>query len=176
MISFRFNLSSVLNYWVRLGLALLLGLLVLIIPPTSEAIATVHTYSEGVDQVMQRSLQTLRDDADQAWQLVFFKRVTAGADAETRLRLVGFPTRTTIDHSQPLTLDLGHGEEWTAPDVTPAEFGINVGEYDIASIIQRLDSNAPLRFKLALSTGEQRLLIPPFIVREWRQVQAWQPD
>lgn len=175
MISFPFGLSSVMNFWMRLGLILLIGLTVLILPPEMEAIATIHTHPETSDQITQRSLETLRDNSGQAWQLVFYKRVQADQPPQMHLRLVGFPARTALAHPQPLRLDLGNGEFWRAEDVTPDGFGTNVGEYDLQSIMNRIDSNAPLRFKVALRDGEETLVVPPFMVREWRQVQQWLP-
>lgn len=165
-----------------LGLAVLVAIasLLLIQAPAQ---ASVHIYPEPPNGVMERSLQTLRDESGQAWQLVLYKRVNAErTNAEQtvslNLRLVGFPDVTRFDHSQPLAIDIGGGELWTAPDVTPTQFGANVGEYDLRPFLEQLDFAAPLHLQLPLEPDPARptrLLVPPFAVREWLDVTHWQP-
>jgi len=143
-------------------------------------IALIHPYLEGTGQVMVRSLQTLRDESDHAWQVVLFKRVQDGQVVDFRLRLVGYPGATYLAHAQPLTLSTGYGEDWTAPDVFGTsrlndDLAGNVGEYDVRDIMLRLQTDTPLRLRLPLEGGRSlSLTIPPFAVREWRQLLDWQ--
>ncbi|HEY9645995.1 MAG TPA: DUF3122 domain-containing protein [Chroococcidiopsis sp.] len=160
--------------WI-VGTGLAIASLLLIQAPAQ---ASVHIYPEPPNGVMERSLQTLRDESGQAWQLVLYKRVNAGQPVSLNLRLVGFPEVTRFDHSQPLAIDIGGGELWTAPDVTPTQFGANVGEYDLRPFLEQLDFAAPLHLQLPLepdSAHPTRLLVPPFAVREWLDVTHWQP-
>lgn len=78
------------------------------------AIAAMHTYPDGAGQVMVRSLQTLRDDRDRAWQLVLFKRKHMALET-IHLRLVGFPGRVQIQHPAPLQV-LNFARAWAADD------------------------------------------------------------
>jgi hypothetical protein len=48
--------------------------------------ASIHYYPAGSDQVMYRSLQTLRDERERAWQLVLFNRLKAGLTQSIHLR------------------------------------------------------------------------------------------
>ncbi|NJN88236.1 MAG: DUF3122 domain-containing protein [Leptolyngbyaceae cyanobacterium SL_7_1] len=138
--------------------------------------ASTHVYPEAADRVMVRSLQTLRDRSGQAWQVVFYKRLSQGQVDSVRLRLVGFPDQAAIDHSQPLAFELGLADVWTSPDVTPAEFAPAVGEYDVRAVMEQVDSAAPLHLVLPLRSGTAELLVPPFAVREWQEVMQWQPS
>lgn len=47
---------------------------------------------------------------------------------------------------------------------------LHVGEYDVLEALTQLDSNAPLVLQLSTQAGERRLVVPPFVVKEWRQV------
>jgi hypothetical protein len=50
-------------------------LMLFLVIGASDGLASVHTYSEGSNGVMYRSLQTLRDRSNQTWQVVLYKRV-----------------------------------------------------------------------------------------------------
>jgi acyl-CoA synthetase (AMP-forming)/AMP-acid ligase II len=139
------------------------------------AIASIHTYPEAGDRAMVRSLQTLRDEAGHAWQIVLYKRVQNNQVTTLNLRLVGFPNQSKFDHFQPLKIDVGLGEIWTAKDITPDDFGSNVGEYDFQSIMAQLDSSAPLTLQLPLTSGSTKLLVPPFTMREWQHLVSNHP-
>lgn len=141
----------------------------------SPAVAALHTYPEGTDQVMVRSLQTLRDETDRAWQLALYKRLKAGNLVDLRLRLVGFPGAVSFSHAQPLAIALGAGEMEVAPDVTPTDFSPNVGEYDLRQVMALLDTAVPIRLMLPIQPAQTTLLIPPFAMREWQQVSRWEP-
>lgn len=45
----------------------------------------------------------------------------------------------------------------------------NVGEYDVLTVMSQLNHDMPLRLDLHLKNGQiVKLLVPPFVVREWR--------
>lgn len=169
-----------LKSWV-MGV-LVSGLLcsVLLLGQAPPAAALIHPYPEGAGQVMVRSLQTLRDESDHAWQAVLFKRVRDGQVVDFRLRLVGYPGAAYLAHAKPLGISTGRSESWTAPDA----FGTsrlnddlvnNVGEYDFRDTMLRLQTDTPLRLALPLEDGRSlELTIPPFAIREWRQLLDWQ--
>lgn len=136
------------------------------------ALASIHTYPEATDQVMWRSLQTLRDRSDQAWQVIFYKRVKAGQIDCLNLRLVSFPGKVELAHDAPLKITTGTGASWTAPEVLTTPFLTpNAAEFDLQSLMSQLNSEPPLQLKIPLQHQlEANLLVPPFVVREWRQV------
>lgn len=140
---------------------------------SSTAIASVHEYVEGPDQVMYRSLQTLRDRANRAWQVVVFKRLKDGQVESLNLRLVGFPEVAELEHPHPLQLTTGTENVWEAADLLsgPAPT-LNVGEYDLREVMAQLDSNTPLRLAVPTKERQVELLVPPFVVQEWREIAA----
>lgn len=151
----------------------LIGLLLalFLVLPVPMALAAVHKYPEAVDQVMYRSLQTLRDRSNRAWQVVLFKRVKAGQVAALQLRLVGFPGLMEVQHPRSLQLKTGTEKVWEAADLlTHSSYTPNVGEYDLRAVMTQLDSNTPLRLQVPVKGGEVELLVPPFVVQEWREV------
>jgi hypothetical protein len=161
---------------------LMSGLLcgVVLLGQAPPAAALIHPYPEGTGQVMVRSLQTLRDESDHAWQTVLFKRVRDGQVVDFRLRLVGYPGAAYLAHARPLSISTGRGESWTAPDAFDTsrlndDLASNVGEYDFRDTMLRLQTDTPLRLALPLEDGRSlELTIPPFAIREWRQLLDWQ--
>lgn len=152
--------------WVLLWVGLLVGL---VLGMPDRALASVHTYPEGGERVLVRSLQTVRDRSDQAWQLVLFKRLEAGQTTSIHLRLVGFPGAVEFRH--PAALQVGAtGHEWLAADLL-GDYPANVGEYDVWEPMSHLMSNAPLQLVLPTQTPTV-MVVPPFVVKEWRQVTA----
>lgn len=147
-------------------ISLCLYLIVVNSPP---AFASIHKYPEAADRVMFRSVQSLRDNEDKAWQVVLYKRVKSGVVNSLNLRLVGFPG-TELEHPLPLKVVAGNQEIGKANDIwSESDLPINVGEYDFKSIIVKLESNRPLRLNLPVKNqSETELLVPPFSVREWR--------
>ncbi len=71
--------------------------LYLILAITPPAFASIHKYPETGDRVMFRSVQSLRDNHDKAWQVVLYKRVQSGLVNSFNLRLVGFPGTVLSD-------------------------------------------------------------------------------
>ncbi|MBE9120234.1 DUF3122 domain-containing protein [Tychonema sp. LEGE 07199] len=162
------NLSKKPSFFKALTIiSLCLYLLTLTLSPP--AFASIHKYPEAGDRVMFRSVQSLRDTDDKAWQVVLYKRVKSGVVNSFNLRLVGFPG-TELQHPVPLNVAAGSRAMGMANDIwSESDLPINVGEYDFKSIITQVESNQPLRLNLPVK-GEKKaaLLVPPFAVREWR--------
>lgn len=160
--------------WVHQGFRLtgLIGLVLLGVMWFSQpAIASVHTYPEGENRVMIRSLQTVRDERDRAWQFVLFKRIQNGLVKSIHLRVVGFPDSGNLKH--PADLHISNARQtWIASDVLPETppFPANVGEYDVQAEITGLESNAPLELEIPTLEGNVQVTVPPFVVKEWRRV------
>jgi hypothetical protein len=155
------NISR-LKQWHRL-IALLALCLSLTAGNSQPAFASVHTYPESPTQVMYRSLQTLRDATDKAWQTVLYKRLKSSQLDSVRLRLVGFPGIGELAGTAPLRIATGTGVVWTAPDVwADSSLPANVGEYDFLQVMAQLDSDTPLRLSLPLKNSRPvELLVPP---------------
>ena len=156
------------NFWRKIVtiITFCLCLTIANIPP---AFASIHKYPETGNRVMFRSVQSLRDSDDKAWQVVLYKRVKSGVVNSFNLRLVGFPG-TELQHPLALKVVAGNQEIGKANDIwSESDLPINVGEYDFKSIILKLESNRPLRLNLPVQNQpETELLVPPFAVREWR--------
>ncbi|XGV96311.1 MAG: DUF3122 domain-containing protein [Leptolyngbya sp. BL-A-14] len=151
-------------------LASLVILLVLFLPFDEPVLASVHTYPEGTDRVMVRSLQTLRDRADQAWQVVFYKRVQNGLTQSLHLRLVGFPGGADLNHPGMLKITTGTETVWVAKETALVTEALNVAEYDFFDVMRQLHDTTPLRLTLPIKGQPIELPVPPFVVEEWRRV------
>jgi Protein of unknown function (DUF3122) len=149
----------------------LIGLLFMLLS-SPVALASIHTYPEATDQVMWRSLQTLRDRSDRAWQVIFYQRVKAGQIDCLNLRLVSFPGKVELAHAAPLKITAGNGGIWTAPEIFTTPFLTpDAAEFDLQTVMSQLNSEPPLQLTIPLEHQlEVNLLVPPFVVKEWRQV------
>lgn len=151
--------------------AFLLCLLQLLSPAPAQA--AIHAYPEAEQQILYRSRLSLRDNQDQAWQLILFKRLQDGQTIDFKLRLVGFPGQVSLSHPQPAILQQGRDRRWQLSDETDADPQLQsvtatVGQYDIRAAMVDLDRASPLSLTLTLGDREQRsLTLPPYIVREW---------
>jgi hypothetical protein len=141
-----------------------------------DSLGSVHTYPEGNDRVMIRSLQTLRDRADQAWQVVFYKRVQHGLTQSLHLRLVGFPGGAALQHRSALKITTGTEKVWMATETAPVTDAPNVAEYDLFEVMRQLTATTPLRLTLPVQGEPIELPIPPFVVEEWRKVAQSSPS
>ncbi|MCU0544815.1 MAG: DUF3122 domain-containing protein [Oscillatoriaceae cyanobacterium Prado104] len=145
--------------------------LCLTIPPMPTALASIHKYPETADRIMFRSVQSLRDNQDRAWQVVLYKWVKSGIVTSVNLRLVGFPGIELI-HPADLTIVSGKTEIGKTDDIwAEANLPVNVGEYDFRSTVMKLESNRPLQLNFSVKgTTDTELLVPPFAIREWRRL------
>ena len=136
----------------------------------ADGLASVHTYPEGSNGVMYRSLQTLRDRSNQTWQVVLYKRVQGGLTQTLHLRLVGFPGGAALEHPHPLRITTGTERVWLATETPPVTDTPNVAEYDLLEVMRELNSTTPLRLTVPVQGQPIELPVPPFVVEEWRQV------
>ncbi|HEY9896575.1 MAG TPA: DUF3122 domain-containing protein, partial [Candidatus Sericytochromatia bacterium] len=117
-----------------------------------------------------RSLQTLRDRSNQAWQVVLYKQVQGGLTQSLHLRLVGFPGGAALEHPHSLKITTGTERIWLAPETPPVTDTSNVAEYDLLEVMRELNSTTPLRLTVPVQGQPIELPVPPFAVEEWRQV------
>jgi hypothetical protein len=148
----------------------------------SPLVATIHSYPEADGQVMIRSQQSLRDDRDQSWQVILFKRVKDGISSGYSLRLVGFPGQQ-VAHPNALAIGFQRGRpasgnrgprsngDWLAADVAArdAELTENVGQYDLTEFLGKLERTPPLYMTVPIVGGYRaNLIAPPYVVKEWQ--------
>jgi len=155
-----------------LVLALSLGL------QGAPAAAMLHAHPDSDTATgVVRSLETLRDLDYRSWQVVAYREGPKGG--ALRLRIVGYPGRVRLDHPTPLLASSGR-RLWELADVTLANPKLlNDGrdaaaEFDLAPLLEDLQSNRPLRLELPGVFSE--LPVPPYVVREWRQLPTWDDD
>lgn len=143
------------------------------------ALASLHTYHERPGQTTYRSQQSLRDQADRAWQATLFKRYSQGEFQGTYLRLVGFPGSVTVDPERPLVVDTDMGRRWEAPnslDPQTSQLPESVGQYAFDIVLTDLVSALPLKLEVPLQSGPPaRLTAAPFVIEEWRSLAASGP-
>ncbi len=157
-----------------IGLVVAVLYFVLALPITQPAIASVHAYPQGEEQTMFRSLQSLRDQANRSWQLVFFDQVDRGEIKLIHLRIVGFPGLELA--RSPLTLTARTGQNWIVPDVAATEqktgdLPPNAGEFDLIAVMRDLQDDSVIDLGLELVGGDRvELTVPVSVVREWRSV------
>lgn len=138
----------------------------------SPAVAAVSQMEEAPGQILVRSRHTLRDETGKSWQVVLFKRVTAGEVESLNLRLVGFPGVADLTHPQPLEITAANGEVFTATDrfLTGAP-AANVGEWNLLEILPQLPKNSPVRLSLPLGQNQSlKVRVPLPVVLEWQDI------
>ncbi|WP_017713855.1 DUF3122 domain-containing protein [Prochlorothrix hollandica] len=166
------------RFWLWLGALALMLTTALGAPPPAQA--SIQAYPEGDRQILYRSQQSIRDDRDQAWQAVFFKRMTETETTALHLRLVGFPGMGYPARARSLRVVTGPEQEWEFPNVSHQEVNLtdNAGQYDLNRFMAEESRDLPL--KLYLSIRNSRfpavLTVPPYVVQEWRQVTQAFPD
>ncbi len=145
---------------------------------SAPAQASIHTYPEPERQTtMYRSRLSLRDNQDLAWQIILFKRVKEGQVIELNLRLISFPGQFTLSHPQALLVEQGGNQVWELPDETlldpQLQWSIDsLAQYDAKPLLMTLERSAPMTLTVTLDGQEQReVLVPPYVVKEWLQLQ-----
>ncbi len=133
-------------------------------------LAQLHAHPDENGTPLRRSLESLRDLDDQAWQLVAYRAAPQGAP---RLRVVGYPGKLRLDHPTALLVRSGPFR-WALDDVTlanpqlAADGRAAAAEFDLAPLLADLRQDRPLRLRLPGVFSE--LVVPPFVVAEWRQL------
>ena len=143
-------------------------------------IASIHTYQEQPGQTTFRSKQSLRDRSDRSWQVILFKRYQAKEVQGLYLRLVGFPGMVSVKQTQPIAIATGASVQWSAqPELDPQtpELPEYAVQYNVAQAISELAGDIPLQIDIPLKDGSTaQLVVPPFAVREWRDLYAQSPE
>ncbi len=156
---------------LALSLLLALGALAGLIGLAPPAFAQIHSHPDENGTPVVRSLESLRDLDDQSWQLVGYRQGPPGGPL--RLRIVGYPGKLRLDHPTPLAVRSGVFQ-WELADLTlanpqlTADARAAAAEFDLAPLLADLDRDRPLR--LRLRGGFTDLLVPPYVVAEWRQL------
>jgi hypothetical protein len=156
---------------VRRFLGLILtSLLVLAVGP-APALAQLHAHPDGDGTPVVRSLESLRDLDDQSWQMVAYREGPPGGPL--RLRIVGYPGKVRLDH--PTALEVRSGRLlWALEDLTLSSAALAgdtrsaAAEFDLAPLLADLEQNRPLRLRLPRVFSE--LVVPPYVVAEWRSL------
>jgi len=175
----RLRPGQTLGWWAiqRTVLPLLMALIVGL--QAAPAAALIHAHPDTLTATgVVRSLETLRDLDYRSWQVVAYRAGPKGGPL--RLRIVGYPGRVRLDHPTPLLVSSGR-RLWELADVTLANPKLvgdgrdAAAEFDLAPLLEDLQSNRPLRLELPGVFSE--LPVPPYVVGEWRQLPNWQnPD
>ena len=123
--------------------------------------------------LINASTEFLRDLDYETWQLVAYQ--SPNNDKKLVLRVIGYPGNLRIDH--PLSLEVESGrKKWKLDDITllNAELAKDnrqaAAEFDLENLLKDITQNRPLR--LSLQGVFSELPVPPFLVKEWRQLQA----
>ncbi|MEM6519765.1 MAG: DUF3122 domain-containing protein [Cyanobacteria bacterium P01_C01_bin.70] len=164
-------------HWQRWGVIIILMLL-LWLTGMPIAQASVYVYRERPEQVTVRSRLSLRDSSDRAWQAIAFKRTQGNTLQGYYLRLVGFPDAVKVNRQQPLSLMSLTGQRWRLPwavDPQAKTVPPNIGQFDLAPLLNEIDRSVPLRAQLSLvGSTPAEMAIAPFIVDEWLEVKRSQ--
>ena len=123
--------------------------------------------------LINASTEFLRDLDYETWQLVAYK--SSNNDEKLILRIIGYPGNLRIDH--PLSLDVESGrKKWKLEDITLLNTELAednrqaAAEFDLENLLQDISQNRPLR--LSLQGVFSELPVPPFLVKEWRELRA----
>jgi len=125
------------------------------------------------DGLINASTEFLRDLDYETWQLVVYKSPIN--DDKLVLRVIGYPGNLRIDHPLPLNVESGR-KQWQLDDVTLLNTELAedsrqaAAEFDLENLLQDISQNRPLR--LSLQGVFSELPVPPFLVKEWRELRT----
>ena len=143
----------------------------LLIVPAKSYAEVAETQINGA--LINASTEFLRDLDYETWQLVAYK--SPNYDEKLVLRVIGYPGNLRIDH--PLALDVESGrKKWKLNDITLLNIDLAedsrqaAAEFDLENLLQDISQNRPLR--LSLQGVFSELPVPPFLVKEWRELRA----
>ncbi len=161
------KISKLKNNLANYILCLLIIPLLLI--PTRSYAAVEDTQING--SLIQASSEFLRDLDYETWQLVAYKSQNNGE--KLVLRLIGYPGSLRIDHPLSLAVESGR-KKWELDDITLLNTELSedsrqaAAEFNLDQLINDISQNRPLR--LALPGVFSELPVPPFLVKEWRNL------
>ena len=138
----------------------------------------IKTYAEVAETeinggLINASTEFLRDLDYETWQLVAYKSPIN--DEKLVLRVIGYPGNLRIDHPLPLDVESGR-KKWKLDDITLLNTELAedsrqaAAEFDLENLLQDISQNRPLR--LSLQGVFSELPVPPFLVKEWRELRA----
>ena len=162
-------LNSKNNLLVKVFYCLIVILFMFI--PTKSYAEVVDTQING--GVIEASTEFLRDLDYETWQLVAYK--SPDRNQKLVLRIIGYPGNLRIDHPLPLDVESGR-KKWKLDDITLSDKELAednrqaAAEFDLDQLMQDLSQNRPLR--LSLEGVFSELPVPPFLVKEWRQLSS----
>ena len=122
-------------------------------------------------ELINASSEFLRDLDFETWQLVAYKSNIV--ENKLILRVIGYPGNLRIDHPTNLRVNSGR-KEWFLSDKTLLNKDLAndvrqaAAEFDLNELIEDIDKNRPLR--LSLSGVFSEMPVPPFVVKEWRNL------
>jgi hypothetical protein len=139
--------------------------------------AAIRQLEESPGQIVYQSRQTLKDQQENSWQAIAFRRVKPDGTAGIYLRLVAFPGVVEVDRTRPLKLINSLGKTWTANDASQQIFTDsatpepNVAQYDLQPILMHLDPAVPLRLEIP-EPGQSsiKLNVSPALIQEWQSL------
>jgi hypothetical protein len=136
--------------------------------------AAIRQLEEAPGQMVYQSRQNLKDQQENTWQAIAFKRTSPDNKVSIYLRLVGFPGVAEIDPAQSLSLTNSLGKTLTASYdldnilIDSAVPKTNIGQYDLEPILTQLQASIPLKLTLSTIQGETvNLSIPSTLIEEW---------
>ena len=143
------------------------------------ALAEIRPQEEAPGQIVYQTRQTVQDQYGDRWQVIAFKRIETEEHSRFTLRLVSFPGKVDIDHTQPLTLTTSLGQSFSAPDVSNQIFtdalvpDPNIAQYDLQKVVLQLPVAIPVQLSLPLYSSDSiRVSINPALIREWQTLAA----
>ena len=162
------KILKLINNFLAKGFVFLL-IVPLIFLPTQSFAEVAETQING--GVIEASTEFLRDLDYETWQLVAYQ--APYNNEKLVLRIIGYPGNLRIDHPLPLNVESGR-RNWKLDDVTLLNNELvedsrqAAAEFDLDQLIQDLSQNRPLR--LSLQGVFSELPVPPFLVKEWRNL------
>tara|TARA_Y100001978_G_C23671991_1_gene424286 strand:+ start:199 stop:705 length:507 start_codon:yes stop_codon:yes gene_type:complete len=163
----RKTLNLINNYLAKAFLCLLI-IPFLFLPAKAFAEVAETQINGGLKEA---STEFLRDLDYETWQLVAYK--SSDNNEKLVLRIIGYPGSLRIDH--PLSLGVESGRKnWKLNDLTLLNNELvednrqAAAEFDLDQLMQDLSQNRPLR--LSLEGVFSELPVPPFLVKEWRNL------
>ena len=164
------KISQLVNEFLLKIFSCLVVFTFLVLPAKSYAEVAETQINGGL---IEASTEFLRDLDYETWQLVAYK--SQNNDEKLVLRVIGYPGNLRIDH--PLSLDVESGrKKWKLDDITLLNNELAednrqaAAEFDLEQLIQDISQNRPLR--LSLQGVFSELPVPPFLVKEWRNLKT----
>ena len=161
------KISKLINEYLAKIFFCLLTISFLLLPAKSYA-EVAETQING--SLIEASTEFLRDLDYETWQLVAYN---SHSQDKLVLRIIGYPGNLRIDHPLPLRVESGR-KKWDLNDITLLNNELvednrqAAAEFDLEKLINDISQNRPLR--LSLDGVFSELPVPPFLVKEWRNL------